>query len=159
MGGAGGKGGMDMGLHIRGYDPLFEHPTDCDQCPRLDTCRQPENMRTDGAQDHSVSILFTFSLIFSSSSYLSSATASSFLCNFLLYHWLCICRNCSASVLCLSIPFSDILHLLIRAHLMQSVPGVGGTSGAAWGADAYWHTHYAAQGVPMVKNGQVSFTA
>lgn len=40
---------------------------------------------------------------------------------------------------------------------MQSVPGVGKTSGAAGGIDAHWHTHYTAQGMPMVENGKVSF--
>lgn len=65
---------------------------------------------------------------------------------------------CSASILCSPIPFSYILHLFIQAHLIQSVPGVGRTSGTAGGIDAHWHTHYTAQGVPMVENGQVSFT-
>lgn len=41
---------------------------------------------------------------------------------------------------------------------MQSVSGAGRTSGAAEGIDAHWHTHYTAQGMPMVENGQVSFT-
>lgn len=43
---------------------------------------------------------------------------------------------CSASTLCSPISCSYILHLLIRAHLMQAVPGVGRTSGAARGVSA-----------------------
>lgn len=41
-------------------------------------------------------------------------------------------RICRASIICLPIPFSYILHLFIWAHLMQSVPGVGKPQGQLW---------------------------
>lgn len=53
---------MKRGLYIQGDDPPSEHPSDDDQCPRLDTCGRSKNMKTDDAEEHSVSILWTLSL-------------------------------------------------------------------------------------------------
>lgn len=53
---------MERGLYIQRDDPLFEHPSDHDLCPRLDAYRQPKNMRTDDAENHFVSSFLILSV-------------------------------------------------------------------------------------------------
>lgn len=52
---------------------------------------------------------------------------------------------------------SSLLIYSPSAHMdtctTQQVPGVGWTSGATGGNDARWHTHFTAEGMPMVEGG------
>lgn len=76
--------------------------------------------------------------------------------NSLLSYWLCLWIRSTSLLSPCSLLFLYVLHL--HLHLAHSVPGVRRTSGAARGVSAQQHSHYAAQGVPMVGNGQMSFT-
>lgn len=153
-----GRQGRRMERHfcIHGDDPLYERPPDYNQCPRLNTCRQPKNISTNDALNHFVSILLTpfcLLMVFPALFYpfpplyftILSLTPDYTFVNLLGKH----------SLLAHSLLIYP--HLFTQTHSMPSVPGVGRSSGAAGGCIVYWHTHYPAQGVPVVRKSQASF--
>lgn len=115
-------------------------------------CGQPKNMRTDDAQELSVSILLTrlrshFPPFFPLAPFLPL-----FAISFRRTNYAFVNLQCKRSLLAHSLLiYSPSVHTG-PFHTVRPWSGHR-TSGEAWGVDAHWHTYYTARGVPMVENG------
>lgn len=159
-----GEENGERSLYIQGDYPPFERPSDHDQRLRLYTRGQSKNMRRDEA--YTVGPLcpcFSSDYLTDLFPHLPPNSRPSLLLSFVAISslntdYLFVNLQRKQSLLAHSLLILYILHLFIWAHLIQPIPGVGRTSGAAGGFNTHWHTHYTAQGMPMVENGQVSST-